>query len=89
MNLSTKTADKIANRYATAYAGIGSSDLDRALDAVIRRAGGLCAALNEGARRDLILTLGDNRRANERYNARSREVFAAAQEKFPNRMAAE
>lgn len=61
MNLTPQLADQIAKRY-------DRDSLDRALAEVIRRQGGLCAALNENARRDLILTLGDNLRSRNAWN---------------------
>lgn len=61
MNLTPKLADKLAQQY-------DRDDLNRALADVIRRQGGLCAALNDDARRDLILTLGDNRRSRNAWN---------------------
>lgn len=70
MNLTPKLADKIAKRYDVDRDWTGKTHLDKALAEVIRRQGGLCAALSEDARRDLILTLGDNRRANVRTNTR-------------------
>jgi hypothetical protein len=77
MNLSPKLADQIAKRYDESKDWTGASPLDRALAEVIRRHGGLCAALNEDARRDLILTLGDRRRATNSVRARVLEKFSA------------
>jgi hypothetical protein len=55
MKLTPKTAQTIADAY-------GHNEIEYALEEVSRRQGGICAALNEDARRDLILTLGRSRR---------------------------
>jgi hypothetical protein len=67
MKLTPKLAQAIADRYAAAHASACESEFDRALASVIRRNGGVCGVLTEDARRDLIMTLGDNRRAANAY----------------------
>ena len=79
MNISAETADKIAASYGRVSLNCHGrhNPVEAALAEVIRRQGGLCAALNEDARRDLILTLGDHRREREHFNIRSRAQYAA------------
>lgn len=59
MRLTAETADRIAEAY-------GSQEVERALFEVMRRSGGLLEVLTPGARHDLILTLGERRRAARR-----------------------
>ena len=67
MNLTPKLAQAIVDRYTGARTSACESEFDRALASVIRRNGGICGVLTEDARRDLIMTLGDNRRAANAY----------------------
>ena len=68
MRLTTKTADKIAKRYA-------HSDLLDELDAMIRAHG--LDILKEADQRLLLVNLGRSRRERERGNIRSRAQYAA------------
>ena len=79
MNLTPKLARRIADRYEGSRDWTGKSEIERALDEVSRRHGGLFSVLTEDARRDLILTLGDNRRAANAYTARQRGKRETAQ----------
>ena len=65
MNVSKKTADKVAARYS-------DRQIEDALGSLRRRRGGLFGILTEDARRELLLTLGDNHRATQAHNARER-----------------
>ena len=79
MRITHTTFDKIAASYNVTKDWTGKSELDKALAEVIRRHGGLFVALTEDARRDLILTLGDNRRAHHAYSVRQRMRSIAAE----------
>ncbi len=98
MNLTPETAERIAAGYGKLYLNCGGNHnfLEAALAEVMRRHGGLFAVLTDEARRDLILTLGKDRRATHRRNvqnraryAAERAAFAAAQAKFTTPLAAE
>ena len=54
MNLTPKLARRIADRYEGSRDWTGKSEIERALDEVSRRHGGLFSVLTEDARRDLI-----------------------------------
>ncbi len=98
MNLTPEIAERIAAGYGKIALNCHGNHnrVEAALEEVIRRHGGLFAVLTDDARRDLILTLGKDRRSTERRNvqkraryADERAVFAAAQEKFTTHLAAE
>ena len=76
MKLTPKLAEQIAARYE-AKDWSGKTPVDRALLEVLCRQGGLFAVLNDDARRDLILTLGDNHRNSNATAARQRAIRAA------------
>jgi hypothetical protein len=80
MTLTNKVAEQIAARYGRLALNChgGHAPLEAALAEVIRRQGGLFAVLTEDARRDLILTLGDNRRARNDFSARRRSASVPA-----------